>query len=142
MPAAETAASLSIIASVLSITRSVIDLAKSGNISMEDALALFRGRANKNQSEILQRPNITAAILQMTTIATALLQQLDDEARACEAEHIKARKAAGNDQMKKDQADIDAAQCMCSVLRDLKRYNKGHLPSGDFQNWWSSYGCK
>jgi hypothetical protein len=142
MPAAETAASLSIIASVLSITRSVIELAKSGNLSIEDALAVFRGRANKSQKDILNRPNITEAILQMTTIAPALLQQLDDEARACEAAHIKARKAAGNEQVKKDQADIDAAQCMCSVLRDLKRYNKGQLPKGDFQNWWDSYGCK
>jgi hypothetical protein len=142
MPVAETAASLSIISSVLSITRSVIDLAKSGNLSKEDALALFRGRADKHQRDILDRPNITAAILQMTTIAPGLLQQLDNEARACEVTHIKARKAAGNDEMKKDQADIDAAQCMCSVLRDLKRYNKGQLPAGDFQNWWDSYSCK
>jgi hypothetical protein len=136
------AATLSIIASILSITRSVRELMQKSQASKEEALAHFRERANKAQKDILDRPGVTAAVLQMTIISPKLLKQLDDEAKECEQRHITARQDAGRDQGKLDQADIDAAQCMCAVLRAIKRYNTGKLPSGDFQNWWDSYRCQ
>ena len=136
------AATLSIIASILSITRSVRELMQKNQASKEDALALFRKGASKAQKDVLDRPGVAAAVLQLMIISPKLLQQLEDEASDCEQRHIKARQAAGRDQGKLDQADIDAAQCMCAVLRAIRRYNKDELPSGDLQNWWDSYRCQ
>ena len=103
---------------------------------------LFRKDATQAQKAILDRPGAPEAILQMMVISQKLLDQLDSEAKDCEQRHVRARQDAGRDQMKLSQADIDAAQCMCSVLRDIRRYNKGMLPAGDFQNWWESYSCQ
>jgi hypothetical protein len=142
MPVETAVATLSILASSLSITRSVTELVQKFGISKEDALARFRKSASKAENEILDRPGMAGAVLAMTIISSALLQQLEDEARGCERRHIEDRKNAGEDLGKKEVADIQAHQCMCSVLRAIKRYNKGELPGDLFKNWWDSYGCQ
>ena len=86
---------------------------------------------------------ILASLLSIASSVQQLIaKRLKNEANACESKHVKARKTATT-QIDKDQADIDAAQCMCAVLRDLYRYNGKTLPShGPFKNWWDSYDCK
>ena len=135
------AAALSIIASILSITRSVKELMQKNQTSKEDALALFRKGATKAQKDVLDRPGMSAAVLQMMVISPTLLQQLDDEAKACEDRHVQGRKEAGGDEAKLDKVGVDAAKCMCEVLRSIKRFNRDQLPRGDLQDWWDSYRC-
>jgi hypothetical protein len=141
MPGETAAAALSIVASVLSITRSVKELKRKNDSSKEDALALFRRGANKAEKDILSRPGASAAVLQMMIISDALLQQLDREARRCEKRHIEDREEADGNHGKLQQADNKATQCMCNVLRALKSFNNDELPAGDFQDWWDSYRC-
>lgn len=137
-------ASLGILASILSIASSVQQLlAKRSELEREEALEKFiEESATDKEVVLLKQTEIREAVLEVSIISEKLMQQLSKEAEACENNHIEARNVAKT-QIEKDEADINAAQCMCSVLRDLYRYNKKALPAhGPFKNWWDSYGCK
>jgi hypothetical protein len=139
---ATAAASLSILSSLLSITRSVKEFMTSKKISAKDALELFKKQAPQEQSKLLEEKGIAETILAMTVISDPLLTQLEAEAQACEAEHIEARRKAAGNPTKGQLADRQAAICMCSVLTSIKVHNKGKLPGAQLKNWWDAYGCK
>lgn len=137
-------ASIGILASVLSIAASVKQLVQKRHISKQDALQIYLRQASDKERKLLQRPDIQAAVLEVTVISKALLDQLAKEAQECERKHIRERQEADrkNNQTDKVRADVNAAQCMCNVLRDIKRYNTGQLPKhGPFLDWWDSYDC-
>jgi F0F1-type ATP synthase alpha subunit len=128
------------LATLLSIASSIKNLMTQNKISSADALARFRADANQEERTILSVGTNIDAILKTTAISAPLLSQLAAEARACEEEHIRKRKIASS-QIAKDQADIDAAQCMCGALRSILRYNEGKFPDVLYDNYWKSYSC-
>ena len=127
------------LATLLSIASSIKNLMTQNRISSTAALARFRADANQEDQTILSIGTNVDAILKTTIISAPLLSQLAAEARACEEEHVRKRKASS--QMAKDQADIDAAQCMCGALRLILRYNAGKFPDVLYENYWKSYSC-
>ncbi len=144
MPLEPITASISALASILSIAVSVRTLATDNNLKLPDALKLYISRAKGPERDILNKTGIQESILEITVISSALLDQLADEAKKCEERHIKLRKQAEKDesQMDKDLADTKAAGCMCNVLRAIMKHNKGKLPqNGPFESWWVSYQC-
>ncbi|MGB0748205.1 MAG: hypothetical protein ACPGO3_05630 [Magnetospiraceae bacterium] len=134
--------SLAIFASVMSIAASIKQLMQDRNVPSEEALKLFQETASPKEIEVLESPANKSAIIELTTISDKLLKQLSKEAQECEDQHIKDRKDAGG-KIDEEQAESDAEQCMCSVLRTIKRRNKRQLPpSGPLIDWWESYNCK
>jgi hypothetical protein len=135
------AAGLSMLASILSITRSVKDLMSSMKISGKKALEIFAGKASEEERKLLAVEGVSASIVAMSVIAMELLAQFEEELKACQARHIRDRKKAAGDSVKGAQADRRASICMCAVLTSIKLHNKGELEKGQLQNWWDSYGC-
>jgi len=135
--------SLSILSSILSIAASVKELMASHGATAGAAVDQLSG-SDGLAREILADPDTREAVLLLaqTVISNDLLDQLTREARKCERNHIGDRKKAKG-HTDKDDADIEAAQCMCSVLRDTKRYNGGSLPDSKLLNdYWKSYRCR
>jgi len=132
-----TATTLAVLASVLSIAASVKSLMRMQKIDNTDAIEAYRKDATEAERRLIDENQ--TKILEITVISENLLKQLADEAGACEQRHVAARKNATS-QIDKEIADIGAAQCMCNVLRAIKRYNKMKLPLS-FEDWWDSYGC-
>ncbi len=142
MPIEPISATLSILASVLSIASSVKQIMERRRIGREEALQRFLKEAEDKERSLLEDPATRLDILELTTISEKLLKQLLDEANQCERKHIENRKKSET-KIDRDQADIDAAECMCGVLRAIIRYNKRKLPdNGPFKDWWDSYSCK
>jgi hypothetical protein len=139
--AGSAAAGLSMLASILSIARSVKELMSSMRIGGKEALEVFRKRASDKEKKILEVEGVGQTVIAITVISSALLAQLEEEAQECEAKHIRDRKKAGRDSTKGDIADRNAAHCMCAVLKSIRIHNKGRLPKGQLQDWWASYGC-
>lgn len=135
-------ASLSILSSILSIAVSVKEWMTQKDVTAETAVAQLADRGDNATREALAQTDVREAVLSLMVISKDLLKQLEREADACETKHIRARKAADG-HIDKQQADINAAQCMCGVLRDIKRYNGRQLPNSDqLKGFWSSYGCE
>lgn len=134
--------SLSILSSILSIAVSVKDWMSQTGTSAETAIDQLSERGNEQTRQALAEADIREAVLSLMVISKDLLEQLTAEALECENKHIAGRKSATGHIDKQD-ADIKAAQCMCGVLRDVKRYNNRQLPNGKrFRNLWDSYGCE
>jgi hypothetical protein len=129
------------LASILSITRSVKDLMSGAKIDSKEALEIFAGKASEKEKKLLDVQGVRTSIVAMSVIANPLLAQFEAEAEACQAKHIRDRKKAAGDSVKGNQADRRAAQCMCSVLISIRLHNQGELPKGQVQDWWDSYGC-
>lgn len=135
--------SLSLLSSILSIAASAKELMASRGASAAAAIDQL-AESDGSARELLADPDMrtTVLILAQTVISKDLLDQLTREARKCERNHISDRKKAKS-HTDKDDADIEAAQCMCSVLRDAKRYNGGSLPNSKLlDDYWKSYRCK
>lgn len=133
--------SLSIFSSLMSIAASVKQTISTG-LSSEQAIERYLSEASLAERNLLSDPDVKMAISELTTISDRLLKQLEHEALECEDNHIQSRRDAKH-QIDKDQADVDASGCMCSVLRTLIRHNGRTLPShGPFEGWWTQYSCK
>jgi hypothetical protein len=135
------ASSMSMLASVLSMASSIKNIMTGRKVDSKTAIGIFKQTASPEEIGILADADVENSISEVSNVIAAdLLGQLASEAKRCQDRHINDRQAALT-QMSTDQADINAALCMCSVLRDIRRYNKGVLPSGPFKNWWESYSC-
>lgn len=133
---------LSILSSILSIAASVKELMATRGATANEALAEL-GEADDFR-EALTDPATRQSVLALaqSVISKDLLEQLTREALQCERQHIGDRKRAEG-LTDKENANIDAAQCMCGVLRDVKRYNGGDLPDDPLlRDFWRSYRCK
>jgi hypothetical protein len=133
------ASSLSLLASTLSIAASVKRLL-TGEKSTDAAIEEFKKNASKEEVKILDYELIQDAVAKISVISQPLLSQLAREAQRCEDNHLHLRENATT-QIERDRANIRANECMCTVLRDIKRYNQGVLPGKIFENWWASYSC-
>ncbi|WP_137137948.1 hypothetical protein [Pseudomonas asiatica] len=132
---------MSVLSSILSIAASVRALELKFKLNPKEALKRFLGTASQSDKDLLSQPGIKEAIIELLVISKELLEQLSSEAKECEREHIKARRAA-KDLTSKEVADIRGSGCMCSVLRSIKKHNGMSLPKeGPFNNWWESYNC-
>src|SRR5438105_1941990 len=90
-------ASMSMIASVLSIASSIKNLMTRNRISSDQAIDLFKQTATKSDIKTLSDPKAHASIVGITkihVISTRLLSQFADEARNCEDRHLKGRQDA------------------------------------------------
>ena len=132
---------MSALSSILSIAASVRSLQREFNLNPMEALKRFLGKANPADRDLLNQPGIKEAVVELLVISEKLLKQLSREAHECEERHIEARQAA-QDQTSKDVADVRAANCMCSVLRSIKKHNGMNLPEKDvLKGFWKSYNC-
>lgn len=132
------------LAPILSIASSIKSLMKSKSLTKDQAFALYLKTATDEHKKLLADPQMqhTAEAVTDSVVSTNLLNQLIEEAYACEAKHIAGRKAAAGDRTAGDRADREGDLCMCHVLQALKKFNGGHLPTDpQLDNWWSSYGC-
>ena len=137
--------SMSMLSSILSIASSTKKLMGDRKISSEEAVKEFENNASKSDRQLLSDAQVRSSILsvlEIKVISEKLLSQMAREAQRCEDNHVESREKASSD-TDREQADIRAAQCMCKVLRDIRRYNNKTLPVGGdvFKNWWISYGC-
>src|SRR4051794_10219646 len=107
------ASGLSILASLLSIGRSVKDLMATQNLSTDQALDKFKGNASGTNAEVLAMKGSDSAIKSIVIIPGQLLDQLVSEINGCVDRQVEARKKAKN-QVGKDKADRAAAVCVCS----------------------------
>lgn len=132
---------VSVLSSILSIAASVRSLRLKFKLSPKEALARFLGKATQEQKDLLNQPGVEEAVFELMVISEKLLEQLSREAHECEERHIAARQAA-QDLTSKDVADVRAANCMCSVLRSIKKHNGMDLPEkGLLRRFWKSYNC-
>ncbi|MGM4886419.1 hypothetical protein AB7813_01880 [Tardiphaga sp. 20_F10_N6_6] len=134
------ASGLSILASLLSIGRSVKDLMATQNLSTDQALDKFKGNASGTNAEVLAMKGSDSAIKSIVIIPGQLLDQLVSEINGCVDRQVEARKKAKN-QAGKDKADRAAAVCVCSGLGSIKLHNSGKLPEGTLRDLWKAYGC-
>lgn len=133
---------ISILAAILSIASSVKKLTEDKKMLPQDALDLFKKDVASPQQKAFLADQINVeGVISTMSISRNLLEQLLREAEECENKHVQGR-AAANGIGAKDKVNRSADQCMCSVLRDVKRYNKSKLPSGPYKAWWDSYGCE
>ena len=139
----EPISALAVAASVLSITASIKQLMEGQNLGFSDALDRFTRSANEKDLELLGQQGVEETIhgLTLTIISSRLLEQLSDEADACEKRHIRERKRSKTN-LDRENANNRAAQCMCRVLLDIRSHNGGVLPTGPFENYWDQYRCE
>lgn len=132
---------VSVLSSILSIAASIKSLQLKFKLNPKEALRRFLGKASQAEKDLLSQPGIEDAVLELMVISEKLLEQLSHEAHECEQRHIQARQAA-QDLTSKDVADVRAANCMCSVLRSIKKHNGMNLPQKDvLRDFWKSYNC-
>lgn len=134
---------LSVLSSIFSIAVSVKELMAARGTSATEALDHLSESAEFYETLADPSTRQSVLVLAQSVISPEMLDQLKNEAMQCQRKHIDDRKKARDNFTKKDNADIDAAQCMCSVLRDVKRYNRGRLPDDrQLHDFWISYRCK
>jgi hypothetical protein len=130
------------VAAIFSIAVSIKRLMTGNKVDSDNAIDLFKATASPRDRDLLSDPIIHASVAQITVISEPLLDQLHQEAQSCEDRHLKARQVSTT-YMARTTADNDAAQCICSVLRDLRRFNNDELPPDSiFSRWWLSYRCQ
>ena len=131
---------LSMLASMLSMASSIKNLVTQRKVSPDEAIALYKKSAKPAELRLLNDPKFAASVKATLTISGPLLDQFAKEAQKCEERHIQARNKA-NTENEKTQAEISAAECICSVLRLIKLRNRDVLPNDELENWWNSYKC-
>lgn len=139
-----TVALLSALSSLLSIAAAVKTICAEQKVSIEVGFDNYKKTApDKDTLEFLNSNEVHSAVIAMskTIISPELLNQISNEAKQCEENHIKERKEA-NDSIGIERAEKKAERCMCSALKSIKRFNNGELPhGGPYQQWWQSYDC-
>lgn len=135
---------LSALSSLLSISASVKSMMNNEKYSFDEAFAYVESNAEQEENYIFKMENIEESVKSLTrgVISERLLFQYSSDAKNCENTHLE-RLSNTDDVFEKEEIELEAQHCMCSVLRRIVQRNGGKFPNDKIlRNWWVSYNCK